>query len=260
MSCDISQVHLAYGHKPESEMTVSFATPFQCNLNEVQTVVIYWENNNDEVASVGKDEEVKQYNSSSCDYEGLRYVSPFFHHVRLKNLKPETEYSYRILLLPKGKIPMLNSFVTNTRRLRGERSFIITSTDIYNFKTTSPLGSGYNQKIAVFADYGQSDRAQSVQNFLMEDNDIEMIMIGGDIAYANSNNTLWDNWFEMMEPMVSKIPLMVAPGNHEIETDNVTFSIFEPYENRFGEIITGTCIEIVGTSSITLFFSTFSLS
>jgi len=55
---------------------------------------------------------------------------------------------------------------------------------------------------------------------------IHFIIHQGDIPYAWSEEK-WDTWGEMMEPITSSIPYMVAPGNHESNYD------FTSYKSRF---------------------------
>ncbi|KAG1654908.1 hypothetical protein FOA52_003150 [Chlamydomonas sp. UWO 241] len=37
----------------------------------------------------------------------------------------------------------------------------------------------------------------------------------GDISYAEGFSTIWDNFFTQIEPVASRMPYMVVPGNHE---------------------------------------------
>jgi hypothetical protein len=62
---------------------------------------------------------------------------------------------------------------------------------------------------------------------------VTALLIAGDMSYANSIQPQWDNWFNLIQPIAQKIPLMVAAGNHEIECDKVTHMPFMAYENRF---------------------------
>jgi hypothetical protein len=62
---------------------------------------------------------------------------------------------------------------------------------------------------------------------------VTALLIAGDMSYANSIQPQWDNWFNLVEPIAQKIPIMVTAGNHEIECDDVTHMPFTAYENRF---------------------------
>lgn len=249
-SCEISQIHLAVGKEPATQMTVSFAVPYSCPVHStvpVTAVVTYWEEGDDSntaQAKYAKDEDIKQYNHTSCVYEDLKYVSPYFHHIRLDDLKPNTKYVYQCTLIEtaeetnfvKNELPGKQINATSTSRLLGilVGNILVESEELI-FNTASVPGDGAKPlKFALIADYGQTEISLSTRDILLGDDDIGMILIAGDLAYANTMNGLWDEWFDLNEPVFSKVPTMPAPGNHEIETDNSTYQIFVPYENRFG--------------------------
>ena len=56
-----------------------------------------------------------------------------------------------------------------------------------------------------------------------------MILHAGDLAYADCNQTLWDHYGFLTEPLAKSIPWMVGVGNHEIELqpDGRLFLAFE---------------------------------
>lgn len=60
-----------------------------------------------------------------------------------------------------------------------------------------------------------------------------MLLIAGDMAYADSDPLRWLSWFDLMEPVTRSLPMHTAAGNHETECDNVTLEIFKPYEHYF---------------------------
>ena len=60
-----------------------------------------------------------------------------------------------------------------------------------------------------------------------------LLLIAGDMAYADSDPIRWTSWFDIMEPLTRSLPMHVAAGNHEIECDNITNAIFVQYENYF---------------------------
>eukprot|EP01083_Nonionella_stella_P201602 737399_1 len=39
-----------------------------------------------------------------------------------------------------------------------------------------------------------------------------ILLVAGDLSYANSIQPQWDNWFQLMEPLIHRIPIMVAAG------------------------------------------------
>ncbi|KAF8691906.1 hypothetical protein HU200_040023 [Digitaria exilis] len=153
-------------------------------------------------------------------YPGLlNYTSGVIHHVRLRGLRPATRYYYRCgdSSLPGG--------------LSDERSF-----------TTLPAaGAGsYPRRVAVVGDLGLTGNSTATVDHLAQ-NDPSLVLMVGDMTYANQYLTTggkgatcfscsfpdapiresyqprWDGWGRFMEPITSKIPLMVIEGNHEIE-------------------------------------------
>jgi len=81
----------------------------------------------------------------------------------------------------------------------------------------SPLVIG-SPVIALFADMDTSsngnETAQSLATLASNDT-INLIVHSGDISYADSDETIWDEYFRMIEPFASHVPYMTAPGNHE---------------------------------------------
>ncbi|XP_002445296.2 purple acid phosphatase 23 isoform X1 [Sorghum bicolor] len=166
-------------------------------------------------------------------YPGLlNYTSGAIHHVRLRGLRPATRYYYRCgdSSLPGG--------------LSDERSF-----------TTLPAtGAGcYPRRVAVVGDLGLTGNSTATVDHLAH-NDPSLVLMVGDMTYANQYLTTggkgvpcfscsfpnapiresyqprWDGWGRFMEPITSKIPLMVIEGNHEIEPQGhggeVTFASY----------------------------------
>lgn len=94
-----TQVHLAQGRDP-SEMTVSFITasaslPFvQYGLSEKSLTQ----------RSSAEDAVTRLYTFNAYDQKGP-YTSPLIHHVRLRGLKPDTQYHY---VLRDGLVPLVS--------------------------------------------------------------------------------------------------------------------------------------------------------
>ncbi|OAY80435.1 Purple acid phosphatase 15 [Ananas comosus] len=166
-------------------------------------------------------------------FEGLQnYTSGIIHHVRLKGLKPETQYYYQC----------------------GDPSLPAMS-DVHAFRTMPASGPrSYPKRIAVVGDLGLTYNTTSTVDHMIS-NQPDLIVLVGDVSYANlylTNGTgsdcysclfphtpihetyqpRWDYWGRYMEPVISRIPMMVIEGNHEIEQqiDNRTFV---SYDARF---------------------------
>lgn len=45
----------------------------------------------------------------------------------------------------------------------------------------------------------------------------DMLLLPGDLSYADFNQPLWDSFGRLVEPLASQRPWMVTQGNHEIE-------------------------------------------
>ncbi|GFP80676.1 purple acid phosphatase 15 [Phtheirospermum japonicum] len=166
-------------------------------------------------------------------YKGLQnYTSGIIHHVRLTGLEPNTLYHYRC---GDPSIPAMSG--------------------IYNFKTM-PVSNpkSYPSRIAVIGDLGLTYNSTSTVEHLMS-NKPDLILLVGDVTYANlylTNGTgsdcyscsfadtpihetyqpRWDYWGRYMQPVISKVPVMMVQGNHEIEeqAENLTFA---SYTSRF---------------------------
>ncbi|KAI3962740.1 hypothetical protein MKW92_032597 [Papaver armeniacum] len=166
-------------------------------------------------------------------FKGLKnYTSGIIHHVRLTGLNPSTLYYYRC---GDPSIPALSPLLS--------------------FKTM-PISSprSYPGRIAIVGDLGLTYNTTSTIDHLIS-NSPDLVVLVGDVTYANlylTNGTgsdcyscsfkdtpihetyqpRWDYWGRYMQPLISKVPIMVVEGNHEIEAqaDNKTFAA---YSSRF---------------------------
>ncbi|KAG2577984.1 purple acid phosphatase 23-like isoform X1 [Panicum virgatum] len=153
-------------------------------------------------------------------YPGLlNYTSGAIHHVRLRGLRPATRYYYRC----------------------GDSSLPVGLSDERSFTTLPAAGAGsYPRRVAVVGDLGLTGNSTATVDHLAQ-NDPSLVLLVGDMTYANQYRTTggkgvpcfscsfpnapiresyqprWDGWGRFMEPITSKIPLMVIEGNHEIE-------------------------------------------
>ncbi|KAK4795096.1 hypothetical protein SAY86_013090 [Trapa natans] len=166
-------------------------------------------------------------------FEGLQnYTSGIIHHVRLQGLKPSTIYYYRC----------------------GDPS-IPAMSEIYHFRTMPLSGPGsYPQRIAIVGDLGLTYNTTATVHRLSS-NSPDLILLVGDVTYANlylTNGTSsdcysctfsqtpihetfqprWDYWGRFMESLISKVPIMVIEGNHEIE-EQCGNQTFLAYSSRF---------------------------
>nr|GMD70098.1 purple acid phosphatase 23 [Ipomoea batatas] len=158
-------------------------------------------------------------------FEGLwNYTSGIIHHVRIDGLEPQTKYYYKCGDSSLGE--MSEELVFETLPLPAR---------LHLTSLTSNSTTTIDHLIA---------------------NDPSMVLMVGDLSYANQYLTTggkgascyscqfpdapiretyqprWDGWGRFMEPLTSRVPMMVIEGNHEIEpqAEGVTF---QSYLTRF---------------------------
>ncbi|KAG5226699.1 purple acid phosphatase [Salix suchowensis] len=166
-------------------------------------------------------------------FVGLQnYTSGIIHHARLTGLKPNTLYYYQC---GDPLIPAMSS--------------------TYYFKTMPASGpKSYPSRIAIVGDLGLTYNTTSTVDHMIG-NSPDLVLLVGDVCYANlylTNGTgadcyscsfsqtpihetyqpRWDYWGRYMQPVTSKIPIMVVEGNHEIERQ-VENQTFVAYSSRF---------------------------
>ncbi|MGI9575897.1 purple acid phosphatase family protein [Alloalcanivorax xenomutans] len=65
-----------------------------------------------------------------------------------------------------------------------------------------------------FGDHGLRDASQRVLSNV-EDLAPDFFIVAGDLSYANGDQPVWDRYFDMLEPLAARVPVMTCPGNHE---------------------------------------------
>jgi len=130
----------------------------------------------------------------SLTYSGLK--SGYSHNVIIRNLELDTVYSYRC-----GDGELISEWKEFKTRKENITSF--------TFGVYGDLG--------LFGTLWGNDTISSL-NRVYSTNHWDFIWHLGDISYANNNakfEHVWNAWFERMSPVMSAIPYMVTPGNHE---------------------------------------------
>lgn len=82
------------------------------------------------------------------------------------------------------------------------------------FTLRAPPAKDATVRIAYVADMGVDENASRIVDAIARARP-DLIVIGGDLSYANGAFEPWNAWFEMMEPLAASIPTMPAYGNHE---------------------------------------------
>ncbi|KAI4348981.1 hypothetical protein L6164_009641 [Bauhinia variegata] len=122
---------------------------------------------------------------TTSSYRYLMYNSGEIHDVDIGPLNPNTHYYYRL----------------------GD------SAKQYNFKTPP---SRLPVKLAVAGDLGQTEWTRSTLQHIGDSN-YDMLLLPGDLSYADDVQSLWDSFGRLVEPLASQRPWMVTQGNHEVE-------------------------------------------
>lgn len=145
------------------------------------------------------------YCGTQSDYKISTWTSKYITHVEINNLTSWTRYNYKIV----------GSDYTNY------------------FVTGAKLTSNSKIKIGVIGDIGQTQDTEQTIKHLAHNPGINLILHAGDLSYADCNQDLWDSYGQMIEPVSSRIPWAVGPGNHEIEYYDNTTQVYLSFESRY---------------------------
>ena len=122
------------------------------------------------------------------------YASPALVSVLLQNLEASTQYFYRV-----------SGDAQNTLR---------------TFTTLPPHAThadAFPVAFAVFADVGQTVVSAANIAMLADDPETRLVLLAGDLSYADGVGERWDTWGELMSMLLASRPLAAAVGNHELE-------------------------------------------
>jgi len=138
----------------------------------------------------------------------IRNWNKFIYTAKLTNLIPDCSYTYQV----------------------GDKQSGVWS-EQYTFKVP-PIGP-YPRTLVVFADFDTVNEINkektTVTRLHRNLNEFDMILQFGDLAYADGDQSIWDTFFNHIQPVAAVKPWMVTVGNHEKEEDYG----FESFENRF---------------------------
>ena len=200
MNCFVSQIHMSQGLYPNS-MTITWLTKDDCYSqvkygNDINTLDKYMEGNSD---------------SYQFTYANQLYKSGFIHHVLMNELEPNMLYFYKCGdFVNKMKSPLLH------------------------FITLPNVGDHRQLTFGIIGDLGQTKHSISTLSHLSNDKNIRMILHAGDLSYADCNQTLWDTYGVMVEPLAKRLPWMVCAGNHEIEFNGTDYNgLYTAFEQRY---------------------------
>jgi len=180
------------------------------------------------------------------------YWSEYYHHVVIDNLSPNTLYYYQCIVIDKSTMNSLNvnhtngpfkikplnqSLATNVDMKEIVRKASVKdSTSFHSFKTGPKPHSSAHTKVGIIADIGVFQHSkETLFQMSTEVNSLDAIFILGDIAYANSDHRIWDDWFTMMDDFLflRNKPIYIVAGNHDAEGNLETGELFLAFETRF---------------------------
>jgi len=144
--------------------------------------------NNDTAANIPENESVKAaYNNPASLYQ-----SPLIFTVKLENLLPNTQYFYEI---------------------DGEYQG--------NF-TTLPMDGDHSKPLTLgmWADVGQTNVSALNMEYLLHDVNPDLVLLAGDLSYADAFQQRWDTWGRLMEPLMSHKLSLFCNADHELNVGN----------------------------------------
>lgn len=184
------QVHLSLAAKDRSQMAVTWVT-----LNATASVVQY---------GLSKDALTKSVEGTVDTYTASGWVGTI-HRALMTGLRPSTTYFYRV----------------------GDPASSAPWSEIFSFTTLTP-GQTVTYAVLADMDFGTaSDGTVHDMIDLVDAGAIQAIIHSGDISYADGYEPHWDDYFNKIQPIASRIPYMVTPGNHEFWFN------FTSYKHRF---------------------------
>ena len=138
------------------------------------------------------------------------YSSPTLVSVLLQSLEASTQYFYRV----SGDSP-------NTLR---------------SFTTLPPHAThadAFPVAFAVFADVGQTVVSAANIAMLADDPETRLVLLAGDMSYADGVGERWDSWGELMSMLLASRPLAAAVGNHELERGENGIAMLARYPSPY---------------------------
>eukprot|EP00262_Sarcandra_glabra_P011340 TRINITY_DN2722_c0_g2_i1.p1 TRINITY_DN2722_c0_g2~~TRINITY_DN2722_c0_g2_i1.p1 ORF type:complete len:442 (-),score=8.10 TRINITY_DN2722_c0_g2_i1:147-1472(-) len=135
-------------------------------------------------------------------YRYFFYTSGKIHHVTIGPLDPAMIYYYRCGGISKE----------------------------FSFKTPPAM---FPIEFVIVGDLGQTEWTASTLAHVAK-TDYDVLLLPGDLSYADSQQPLWDSFGRLVEPLASRRPWMVTQGNHETEAfPIINCHAFKSYNSRW---------------------------
>lgn len=134
---------------------------------------------------------------------GMFYPPGLLHTIELDHLQPNTSYKYQV-------------------GLRHKNGTVLLWSDEYTFHTAPSDGDTQSFSYVVYGDQGcphlgWKGGQEWLEAMVARETNLTSVHHFGDISYARGAAHVWDGWFQMVQPMTARVPLMVAIGNHEYD-------------------------------------------
>jgi len=128
------------------------------------------------------------------------------HTIELTDLQPNTTYHYKVGLAFGQGITWSDTFRFTSAPVVGDPTPF--SYVVYGDQGCPSKGWGYGGLYTAALTAREVERtvlpARAVHHF-------------GDLSYAMGAAHIWDEWFDMIQPFSTRVPLMVGVGNHEYD-------------------------------------------
>lgn len=142
----------------------------------------------------------------------------YLHHATLTDLDPSTSYTYGA--------GHADAVVLGDVPLRTGPS----GREAFTFTAFGDQGVDVSDAVPPVS---QPPNQASANTALAASFDPAFHLIVGDLAYANGDQAIWDQWFDMVSPMARSKPWMPCIGNHEAEGDAWGEWGYDAYRSRF---------------------------
>ena len=272
--CNPRHVHLSVGRNLDvtrSSMIVSFSFLPECALqhmrNAVGAIQVGEVGKDMSRFYLGGLDEALSYNASMTQHQlnhakngETRYFSDVYYHIVMDDLTPGTRYNYQCLLVRGEHLPGIN--LRRGQSSKYESNYQIVSRGNHSTFLTPPVaGEWYSPpldrsiKFAVLGDLAvrphsretvknlelsslnADERTDSPEQKFHRDHSkgIDCVLLAGDLAYADGDHSVWDDWMDMMSDhtFFRSIPTQIALGNHDLDHHKDDLEVAQAYETRF---------------------------
>ena len=178
---------------------------------------------------------------------GGTYISPVVHHALVRGLKPGEPVFYRIAGPPSSSSSPLSSAARSAASFSGQ------------FKVP---GGTFPLRVGVVGDPGQTFNTSTTFDFLLSGGGVggggkkpDVVLMPGDLTYADNSgdwnmyfnwaqaeaiseninpfSPRWDAFGRLVSPLAAAVPILTAPGNHEVEQtpDNALYPVQAGWRN-----------------------------